>query len=344
MSIEDESYDESDMAADSKASNAAKSADSGDETADREDEIADVDTSKKIIRNMKFSVETTDLDALNDTILQKTSELGGYVESSETNGKTRYDDAYYLGDDGYTYYDSSYASRGKSIEKRYAYYTIRIPAENLDQFAETVEDSSNVTSNSTSVQDITSTYVDTDSRRKSLEEEQASLNTMMKKAESIEEMIQIEDKLSDVRYNLQNIKSQLASMQNNVAYSTVTINVTEVTVLTDTTSTSISWTERIANGFTTSCETVWDDFTENMIWLLSNIPMILYSIVRFIFFVALAGIAIKVISFVFKKCKKFKIQKKVRVKTKNKVDEHMNSEPITVDNNDNETTIDQGKE
>lgn len=242
--------------------------------------IAEVDTSKKIIRNKNYSLETTDLATLDQMIQAKVSELGGYIESSSIDGGVTYDDGYYLGSDGQTYYDTSYVARsGKSRQYRYAYYTIRIPAERLDEFSAAVENGANVTYASTTTQDITSSYVDTDARRKSYEEEIEVLNEMMQKAETVDEMIQIESQLSDVRYQLENIKSQLKSMDNDVAYSTVDLSVTEVTVLTDTTSRNLTWQERIANGFANSCERLVETSQEIVISIASNAPMIVFYII-----------------------------------------------------------------
>lgn len=262
-----------------------------------DDDIAEVDTSKKVIRNMNYSVETTDLDALDQEIQTKVNELGGYIESSSKDGGTTYDDGYYLGDDGNTYYDTSYAARsGNTRQYRYAYYTVRIPAANLDQFAEAVENGANVLSQSTSTQDITSSYVDTDSRRKSLEEELQILNDMAEDAETVDELIQIESQRSDVRYQLENIKSQLKSMDDQVAYSTVYISVTEVTVLTDTTARDLSWQERIVNGFTTSCEQLIETSQEIVIWIASNLPMIVFYIVIAIILLVILRLVIHVIA------------------------------------------------
>lgn len=243
-------------------------------------DIAEVDTAKKIVRNMSYSVETTDLEALDQAIQSKVTELGGYIESCSKDGGVTYDDGYYLDDDGNTYYDTSYAgSSGKSRQYRYAYYTVRIPADRLDQFAQAVEEDSNVTYQSTYTQDITSSYVDKDSRRKTLEEELQILNNMMNKAETVEDMIQIESQISDVRYELERIRSQLKSMQDRVTYSTVDITVTEVTVLTDTSTRNLTWQERITNGFTTSCKRLISTSQELLIWIASNLPMIVFYLV-----------------------------------------------------------------
>lgn len=285
---------------------------------DKPDDIEEVDTSKKVIRNMNYSVETTDLDALDQAIQAKVSELGGYIENSSIDGSTVYHDGYYLGEDGNTYYDTSYVSHsGNTRQYRYAYYTIRIPAQQLDQFAQAVEEGANVLSQSTSTQDITSSYVDTDSRRKSLEEELQVLNDMAKKAETVEDLIQIESQRSEVRYQLENIKSQLKSMDDRVAYSTVNMDVTEVKVLTDTTAKDLTWQERVSNGFANSCERLVTTSQEIAIGIASNLPMILFYIVIAVILLVLLRLVLVIIMAILgvkrgKESKKDKRDKKGR--------------------------------
>lgn len=252
--------------------------------------IRDVDTSTKIVRNMSFSVETTDMTALIDSLQTKVSELDGYIENSQiSGGDTRYDDGYYLDSDGKTQYDSSYTpSYIGRLGYKYATYAIRIPAEKLDEFANEIESTSNVTSQSATTEDITLSYVDTDSRKKSLEDELETLEAMARKAETVDEMIQIQAQISDVRYNLENIQSQLKVMDQRVAYSTVDLDITEVTVLTNTNSSTLSWADRIADGFKTSCETVSYTLQEGFITFVSNLPMILFRLVE----IATAGLAV----------------------------------------------------
>lgn len=282
------SYEESEYASDSSVE------DSG---------IKDVDTSKKIVRNMDFCVETTDLASLEEVIQSKVAEMDGYIQYASTSGNESDIDGYYLGEDGNTYYDSSLVA-GSGYHYRSAFYTVRIPVEKLDQFAEAISGSANVTSQTTTTEDITTSYIDVDSQRKTLEEEEQILNEMMSKAETIEDMIQIEDKLSEVRGNLQNIKSQLKAMDNEVAYSTVTIDVTEVTVLSN--KTSGSWIDRVSSGFVSSCKRVAENFVDLTVFVLANLPMLAYCI-------AVLGVCILVvygfIRLVVKICSRKKVTK-----------------------------------
>ena len=84
-----------------------------------------------------MGVETETFTNLLDTIEEKTDALGGYIENS------------------YTYNGSSFYGE----TDRNANLTIRIPAENLDEFLSAVSEESNVISRNDSVTDITLHYV-----------------------------------------------------------------------------------------------------------------------------------------------------------------------------------------
>jgi len=261
MAEYDESYDDVEAAGSGETTS-----ESGSESSQSK---PDQSSSRKLIRTANYSVETEDLDRLDSALAARVNELGGYIESSSIDGS------------GYTrnVYDKYGNVTGKRTSSRYGNYTIRIPAENLDRFVQTIEDSTNVLSHSSNVEDITLRYVDVDSRRAALETEVETLNNMMSKAETVEEMIQIENALTDVRYELQNIKSQLKVFDNQVMYSTVYLNVTEVEKYTDVTVEEKSALQRMTEGFTEDLDYLTYELKEAGIWFVSNLPHIILWVV-----------------------------------------------------------------
>ncbi len=228
-----------------------------------------IDTStRKLITTMNLDCETWDLDETLSAVEKKVSDLGGYIESSNIyNGTYYYDDAV-----------------------RTAGITARIPASKLDLFVEMVEGSTNITSKSVNVQDVTLSYVDIESRKKSLRTEEKRLLDIMNSAESIEDIIAIEDKLSDVRYQLESIESQLRSYDNQVDYSTVYLNIEEVVVYTPLDKESAF--ERMSRGFEESLVEVGDGLVDFVVYVVSHIP----QIILFIIVVIIIAIIVKLIS------------------------------------------------
>ena len=172
---------------------------------------AQVENGRKLIRTVSLSLETKEFDSVLTNLSTKTTELGGYIETSSVNGNS------------YSHHSTRYAS-----------YVIRIPANKLNEFVEVVSELGNVTQKNESVEDVTLRYIDVESHKKALETEQERLLELLSKAENMEEILTIESKLADIRYEIENYESQLKTMDNQIDYSTVSVYVDEVERVTDT--------------------------------------------------------------------------------------------------------------
>lgn len=166
------------------------------------------DTNRKLIRNVDMTVETEAFDELLQNVQKRIASFGGYVESS---------DVY----NGSGYYDGYSSLRSANL-------TARIPAEKLDEFLSLVSEMSNVTRKNESVTDVTLQYVDMQSHKEALLAEQKRLLELMEQAESIDDIISLESRLSEVRYQIESMESQLRTFDNQVSYSTVYLYVEEV--------------------------------------------------------------------------------------------------------------------
>lgn len=171
---------------------------------------AQVENGRKLIRTVSLSLQTKEFDSVLNSLKTKTTELGGYVENSSISGNS------------YSYTTTRYAS-----------YTIRIPADKLNEFVDIVGELGNVTQENESVEDVTLQYVDVESHKKALETEQARLMELLSTAENMEDLLAIESKLSDIRYEIESYESQLRLLDNQIDYSTVHVETFEVERMTD---------------------------------------------------------------------------------------------------------------
>ncbi|MDE6915843.1 MAG: DUF4349 domain-containing protein, partial [Lachnospiraceae bacterium] len=85
-----------------------------------------------------------------------------------------------------------------------------------------------IISKSTSVDNISQKYYDTTAQIEALKIQEKNLLTMLEKCETIEDMITVEQRLSEVQYELNNLQTTRRYMDMDVAYSYVNINVSEV--------------------------------------------------------------------------------------------------------------------
>ena len=157
--------------------------------------------------------------------------------------------------------------------------TVRIPSTNLNHFVTSVEESGNVTNKSETTKDITIQYSDLESKKKSLSIEQERIWELLEKADSLESVIALEERLSEIRYELESMESRLRLYDNQVEYSTIYVNVEEVKIYTPTAPLTIG--ERIEKGFTRNIENMKESFVDFIIWLASSIPILIPAIAFF---------------------------------------------------------------
>lgn len=249
-----------DSAANMKMNRVAALQESGDTGADSTGADGQVDTSeipdsRKLIRNVDLSFETTDFDTFVQDIQSKTTALGGYIESSDLSG-------------------NAYTDR-----HRYAYFTLRIPKPQVDTFLSFAEGEANLTRKYENIQDITLQYYDTESRKKALQSEYDRLLELMAKAESVDAVIAIEQRLSEIRYQLDSFESDLRRYDNQVDYSTITVNVSETTVLTA--SEKSGFWSRVQANLESNLEDLCDAAIGLLIWFLSSLPVLLALAILF---------------------------------------------------------------
>lgn len=166
--------------------------------------------SRKIIRHANMDLETMEYDAALADIQKTVAGAGGYIESQSQGGGT------------------SYASRGRYQEERYANIQARIPSEKLDEVMASVGGLCNVLSQGESMDDITDSYYDSRARLDTLEIQEERLLAILEKAEKLEDVITLESALSEVRYQIESLTAALRRMDNQVAYSYLNLYLQEV--------------------------------------------------------------------------------------------------------------------
>ena len=211
-----------------------------------------VTAGRKLIRNVNMSVETEEFNELVSTVEQKVDALGGYIENMNVyNGSSLYGDT-----------------------NKNASMTIRIPKDKLDELVTQMAEVSNVIRRDESTQDVTMQYVDLESHKKALMTEQERLLELLGQAESMEDIIAIEERLSQVRYELESMESQLRTYDNLVDFSTVYLSITEVERLTPVE--EVSAMEKMADGFVNSLENLLKGIKNFFIGLVIGLPYIIF--------------------------------------------------------------------
>lgn len=217
---------------------------------------------RKIIRNAYLSIETKEFDQSIALLEQKVEEYGGFVESSSVEGNT---------------YSSS--------SRRSASYQLRIPAGNFTAFLNDTGGIGNVYNKSVESNEITDQYFDTQARLESLRLQEDRLLEILSKAEELTAVIELEQALSDVRYQIENLTTTLRKYDGLVQYSTVHINLNEVYEITPVVEMPTTLGERISQQFAASAEKVRHSVENLLVAVIGGLPLILW----FLLWVAILG-------------------------------------------------------
>lgn len=183
---------------------------------------ATTETAQKIIYRADMQMESTDFDGARQNLMAAVEANGAWMEYSHLSGSAEDQD-------------------------RYANYRVRVPADNYTAFLAQVGEAGNVLSLNESAENVTSSYIDLQARITSLENQRDRLNELAASAETTADLLEIENQLSDVQYQLESYTQQMRALEGQITYSTVEIYLNEVATLTPS---GTTFGARLAAAFT----------------------------------------------------------------------------------------------
>ncbi len=188
--------------------------------------------SRKIIKHSNLSLETLEFDQSLQQISALIEEKGGYIESQSIDS-----------------YGNSYHRSGEYVQERSASIQARIPSEKLDQTISEVGGICNLLSKSESMEDISDQYFDSEARLSTLRLQEERLLEILSKADKLEDVITLEQALSNVRYEIERLTASLKRMDNQVTYSYLNLDLREVVKYNETVSAPRTFGEKLAASF-----------------------------------------------------------------------------------------------
>ena len=152
---------------------------------------------QKIIKTARLAFETKDVEATHKKILQLASQYKGLVQNDNS---------------------------GKDYNRIYKNMTVRIPTENFQQFIDGISEGvAYFDQKDISRQDVSEEFVDLEARLKAKRVLEERYLELLKKANKVEEMLQIERELSNIREEIEAKQGRLQYLQSQVSMSTVNI-------------------------------------------------------------------------------------------------------------------------
>lgn len=231
-----------------------------------ESDVASPLEPKKVITTINLSFETTEFEKSNEDLNKLIEKYNAYVENSNISYNHYYNQQMY----------------------RHGQFTIRVPKESMVSFKTELNLIGHMVSENTNKQDVTKQYQDTESRLNVITIKEERILALLERAEKIEDIIALEDQLSQIIYEKENLKSSLLTLDDKIDFSTVHIQLQEVRKITDTETIETTFGTRIMNAFKNSFFAFKRNMENLIILIIYNIPLliifgvILYVVYRYL--------------------------------------------------------------
>jgi vacuolar-type H+-ATPase subunit I/STV1 len=115
-------------------------------------------------------------------------------------------------------------SQANPNDRHRATLQLRIPQEKLEVTLDTLAKLGTIQNRNLSSEDVSNQLVDSAARLKNLRKTEAALLEIMNRSGSVADILKVAQEVSNVRQSIEQIDAQLQNLQNQVAYSKVTIS------------------------------------------------------------------------------------------------------------------------
>lgn len=166
-------------------------------------------------------------------------------------------------------------------------FSIRIPESNVDKFKDEIKNSGNVIYESINREDVTDFYSDSESRLKLVEAKEKRLLALLEKATNIEDIIAIESELTNTIYEKEQLKKSLKSVDENIEYVSLNLNIEEVRNFSNTDRGNSSLGLRFKNALKDSIFAFKLALENFAIWMVFALPYILIILPIFILLIVI---------------------------------------------------------
>ena len=202
------------------------------------------DENAKLIRRASARLQTDDFSAAEAALNALVVEQGGYYESAAVEGGG--------------YYDRNAA--------RYGSYVIRVPRQAYDTFLSGVDGVGYVVSLNQSSEEIGEVYFDTEARLRTQQTKQTRLLALLEQAATMEDIIDLENALSEVEYQIEQYSTELRRYDSLVDYATIGVELYEVRRLSDGAGTADRLGTRISTALSEGAQGAGEALGNVIVW------------------------------------------------------------------------------
>ena len=214
--------------------------------------------SEKKIRTVNLSLECKSMEGAEKELKDKVKAQGGYIESEDYSAISQWNDTKRMN------------------------FTIRLPKGNVDSFLDFLNGEGRILSKSENLQDVRLQYRDAKNHIKALETEQERILALMEKAETVDQLIALENRLTEIRYQLDSYNSEILDYDNKVDFSTIYLELQESIDGKINQSGNYSFFDRVRDGFFQNLFGIRLFFEDTALFVLVFIPQILLVLLAII--------------------------------------------------------------
>ena len=229
-------------------------------TSDTGNSEAQPEAQDKIIYSSDVTVETTQFDETVGKISGLVEEYGGWIEASSVSGSNYYQ-----------------KSRGNA-STRDASYTLRIPSARFQELMSGLSELGNIPYSHIYTENVTSQYYDAQAHLKAYQTQENRLLEMMELAETVEDVIIIEDRLTELRYQIESLQSRLNNWDRRVSYSTISLSVKEVREYTPEEKVNPTYGEELAQALKDGLYNAGQFLKDLLVLLVEALPVLIILI------------------------------------------------------------------
>jgi TolA-binding protein len=155
---------------------------------------------QKLIRTAEIVLDVENIEVVLGDIRQLARVAGGFIAESSISGQ---------------------------LENRRAWLTLRVPAAKLEQVLSDIEVTGKRIELRTGDQDVTLQYVDLEARIRNAERQEERLLEILEKAETVEDILRVEQELSRIRGQLESMTAEFRYLSDRVDYATISVTLRE---------------------------------------------------------------------------------------------------------------------
>jgi len=209
---------------------------------------------EKIIYSGDATLETEHFEETVEAVRKLITDCGGFIESSSLSGSNYY-----------------------SARLRTASFTLRVPSAKFTEIMSSFSGLGNVPYSHTYTENISARYYDTAARLTAYETQEQRLLQMMEQAETVSDLVTIEDRLTELRYQIESLQSTLNRWDRQVSYSSISLDIKEVREYTP--EAQQSYAQQLGRALKQGLTNMVQFFKDALLWLLESLPVIVLLVV-----------------------------------------------------------------